>query len=320
MKINSIMISVLAALFLVTGFAFADNSTSDKIEIKMYNLRGQVVSVFEDSVEKLIQRGYLTGESVTPKGTSSGGYEQKEAPTLFDNQRKNDAVILVNEALPYEKSSFLGRSEMDFIELYRPAVQLSPDEIQRFPALLQAIDNIGKSNLNKIQGFSAINATEKNELKRILMERAFEKTGREGESTRAIIYNGQEYHIDIDLFTEEWDYTQISIESFDPTSYRNKTFFDLSGFVTLHDEDLEKMPKLKEALLESKDVPISTPEHLEYQSHLDRLFEQKYSKHDVLLSQNIIQYNDEIYVLDFMLDVVKYDANCKPGDVSCYFQ
>ena len=62
MKINSIMISVLAALFLVTGFAFADNSTSDKIEIKMYNLRGQVVSVFEDSVEKLIQRGYLTGE------------------------------------------------------------------------------------------------------------------------------------------------------------------------------------------------------------------------------------------------------------------
>lgn len=317
MKINSIMISVLVALFLVTGFAFAENSTSDKIEIKMYNLRGQVVSVFEDSVENLIQRGYLTGESVTPKETSSGGYEQKEVPTLFDNQRKNDAVILVNEALPYEKSSFLGRSEIDFIELYRPAVQLSPDEIQRFPALLQAIDNIGKSNLNKIQGFSAINATEKDELKRILMAKVSEKTGRVGfgDSTNAIIYNGQEYHIEINRFSETWDYPLISASPLD--TKMDKNIFDFTGFVILHEDDLQKMPKLKEALLENAKIPISPSEHMEYQSYLDMMFEQKYSAHDVLLSDNIIQYNDEIYILDFMLDIVKFDANCTPGIDFC---
>ena len=221
--------------------------------------------------------------------------------------------------MSYEKypPNFLANDEMTFNERYRPIVQLSSDEIQRFSALLAAIDNIGKSDLNKIQGVSMLNDTQHAELKRLLMEKAFKKTGREGESTRAIIYNGQEYHIDINLFAEIWDYTLISVNTFDPTSYRNKTFFDLSGFVMLHDEDLEKMPKLKEALLEGKDIPMSTSEHLEYQSHLDRLFEQQYSKHDVLLSQNIVQYDDEFYIIQFMLDLAQFDPACESDDIPC---
>lgn len=224
-------------------------------------------------------------------------------------------VKIANEPVEKPPRGAWKYEDLKEYDRYGTVANFSEQEMNNFPSFTKAIENIGQSKLNPLQGFTTISNQERQELKNLTMIKASGDTPELRKTTKSIFYDGNTYHYDIDLKTKVRDNPAVIFASV--IDYENyPQWVDKSGHIDITYSDSKHVPKLLQAITEIKDIPIFKIEQLAYLQYLNNKFIDKYGIEDSLLSNNIIKFEDNFYHLQFGRDS-EYIDNCPFWEPDC---